>query len=312
MKTLIKFLMVMTILIICVAIQSEADREYTTNDLINLFILESKQEQDLALSEYDKLVSEFENERRSLELNEMFNSFYDSAEAYQEKQRNEIMGQVEDVMSENREIASSIEKGILGDLDSLRRNAAQYDINLERINRLLEKSDSLVLGNRKALNISKLEELQERLKQYGNNSDKKASYSESSSGMLIGSIEDLQFPVEEVDSIASGFGNRVDRKSGTSVEFNPGLDFDVSKDSKVFSLFRGTVLTTGETGLSGKFVRISHGGGVIMLYTHLNNVLVSNGQAVEQYQCIGSTDASGLHVALYFDGIPVDLGILYE
>ena len=83
MKTRIIFLIVVVICTNCAVIRSEAERDYTTNDLINLFILESKREQDLALSEYDKLVSEFENERRSLELNEIFNSFYDSAEAYQ-------------------------------------------------------------------------------------------------------------------------------------------------------------------------------------------------------------------------------------
>ncbi|CAB3389851.1 peptidoglycan DD-metalloendopeptidase family protein [Kyrpidia spormannii] len=77
-------------------------------------------------------------------------------------------------------------------------------------------------------------------------------------------------------------------------ESHPGVDIAAPYGAPVYASNGGRVIFAGwDSGGYGNCVRIDHGNGVVTIYGHMSQVLVSPGQAVAQGQVIGHVGATG-------------------
>ena len=95
----------------------------------------------------------------------------------------------------------------------------------------------------------------------------------------------LKYPVYGA-VLTSEFGWRWGRN-------HDGVDWGCGVGTPIYAADGGTVTYTGWFGGYGLYVEISHGSGVSTAYAHLNDIYVSNGEAVYQGQQIGTSGNTG-------------------
>jgi murein DD-endopeptidase MepM/ murein hydrolase activator NlpD len=111
--------------------------------------------------------------------------------------------------------------------------------------------------------------------------------------------------------VTSGYGVRIDPLTGAP-STHPGLDVGAPTGTPIRSPARGVVLSAGPKGGYGNAVEIDHGDGLVTLYGHASELLVSKGQTVEPGQEIATVGATGratgphLHFEVRVAGRPVD------
>ena len=133
-------------------------------------------------------------------------------------------------------------------------------------------------------------------------------------GPVIGSGE-LWTPFPDVDwrtIMTSEFGYRTDPISGET-RFHGGLDLAMPYGTDIRAAKAGTVtLKVYSNSGYGYHIMIDHGGGLSTLYGHCSELLVSEGQHVEQGQLIARVGSTGYstgphcHFEVRVDGQQVD------
>ena len=104
---------------------------------------------------------------------------------------------------------------------------------------------------------------------------------------------DFIFPSSEQWSISSGFGPR--EIGCQRSKFHPAIDIAMPIGEPVLAADGGTVQYAGEAGGYGYTVVIDHGGGTKTRYSHLSEILVGEGQGVNQGETIalsGNSDGN--------------------
>lgn len=117
--------------------------------------------------------------------------------------------------------------------------------------------------------------------------------------------------------IKSYFGNRSQPISGAST-YHKGIDIGASINSVVIAPANGKVIFADWEDKNnhnkgyGQYIKIDHGNGLISLYGHLNQMLVSVGQYVSAQSQIGLVGSTGnstgphLHFGIYNNGVAVN------
>lgn len=122
---------------------------------------------------------------------------------------------------------------------------------------------------------------------------------------------DLRFPVQGYFNLTSPFGLRVHPITG-EVSFHRGLDFGAPEGVYVYALWSGEVRKARNTPSGGNTIEIEHEDGLSTRYLHLSEMLVKEGDVVNQYTPIGRVGSTGnstgshLHLEVWLDGEPVD------
>lgn len=114
------------------------------------------------------------------------------------------------------------------------------------------------------------------------------------------------------DKVTSEFGYR-DNPTGAGGEGHTGLDMGVPLGTPVRAVKAGRVLFVRykRTGY-GYHVAIDHGGGLVTLYAHCSEILVTEGQEVAAGDVIAKSGSTGrstgphLHLEVIQDGVPQD------
>ena len=94
-----------------------------------------------------------------------------------------------------------------------------------------------------------------------------------------------------------------------------GMDIAAPQDSIIGAAGDGIVTATGDYYFNGNTVFIDHGQGFVTMYCHLNEIGVTDGQAVVAGEQIGKVGATGrvtgahLHFGTYLNGNAVDPAI---
>ncbi|MEO0704155.1 MAG: M23 family metallopeptidase [Cyanobacteria bacterium J06649_5] len=104
---------------------------------------------------------------------------------------------------------------------------------------------------------------------------------------------DFIFPATEQWSISSGYGPR--EIGCQRSKFHPAIDIAMPIGESVLAADGGTVQYAGEAGGYGYTVVIDHGGGTKTRYSHLSEILVGEGQGVNQGDAIalsGNSDGN--------------------
>ena len=112
------------------------------------------------------------------------------------------------------------------------------------------------------------------------------------------------------DKVTSEFGYR-QNPTGAGSEGHTGLDMGVPLGTEVRAVKDGKVLFVRykQTGY-GYHVAIDHGGGMVTLYGHCSEILVTEGQTVTAGQMIARSGSTGrstgphLHLEVIQDGVP--------
>ncbi len=118
-------------------------------------------------------------------------------------------------------------------------------------------------------------------------------------------------PLAGEPRVASPFGYRVDPFLGRPA-LHTGVDLVEPYGAEIRATGAGQVVHAGPMGGYGLMVEIDHGDGLTSRYAHLSDVLVGEGDAVEQGAVVGGLGSTGratgphLHYEVRIDGEPVD------
>ncbi len=109
------------------------------------------------------------------------------------------------------------------------------------------------------------------------------------------------WPLRTDRYITSYFGWRPDPFTG-EYKYHNGMDIYAPKNTPVYAMDGGEVITAGWEGTYGLCVMIDHGNGLVTLYAHLNAITVEDGDLVYQGQQVGKVGdtgrATGYHLHL--------------
>lgn len=93
--------------------------------------------------------------------------------------------------------------------------------------------------------------------------------------------------------ITSKYGKRVAPRDGAST-FHNGVDLATNMGTEIKCPFKGIVKVAGDSGPSGKAVKVVHDNGYVTGYAHLSVINVTLNQRVEQGDILGKTGKSGV------------------
>lgn len=124
------------------------------------------------------------------------------------------------------------------------------------------------------------------------------------------------WPVPGYNTITSFFGNRNAPTAGASTN-HKGIDIACDTGASIVAASAGTVIVSTYNVGEGNYVCIDHGGGVVTVYMHNSQLLVSVGETVTAGQTIALAGSTGYstgphcHFGVRVDGTYVDpLGYL--
>ena len=93
--------------------------------------------------------------------------------------------------------------------------------------------------------------------------------------------------------MSSPFGFRTSPTSGAS-SYHQGVDLAAPANTPIYASRAGVVTTATYSNNAGYYVTINHGDGFSSIYMHMNNYVVSSGQAVSAGQLIGYVGRTGI------------------
>ncbi len=141
---------------------------------------------------------------------------------------------------------------------------------------------------------------------------KEEDFTEEESAQLTGSSETVEALAPLASGVlTSGYGKRIHPLDGTE-EFHTGVDIAAPLGAALLAVCDGTVTEVGEDSRLGKYVRLSHGGGIEILYGHCQEVVAVSGTSVragERVALVGSTGVSTgshVHIRVDLDGVHCD------
>ncbi len=107
----------------------------------------------------------------------------------------------------------------------------------------------------------------------------------------------LQWPVAPV-LVTSAYGDRLHPIHG-EYRFHAGTDLAAEPSQSVYAAETGTVVFSGWNGGHGKQVEVQHDGHLTTRYSHLEALLVHNGQHVKRGDLLGLAGQTGLATGVH-------------
>jgi len=129
--------------------------------------------------------------------------------------------------------------------------------------------------------------------------------------LALATVLDLGWPVDAAFAVSSDYGERVDPVTGKT-RFHNGVDLAVPVGTSVHAPRDGAVSAATEDGISGRYIVLDHGHGVLTSYCHLSEHQVAAGDEVALADPIGLSGNTGrstgphLHYVVRVGGRTVD------
>lgn len=111
--------------------------------------------------------------------------------------------------------------------------------------------------------------------------------------------------------VTSYFGYRENPTQG-GMGFHLGVDIGAEEGTPVAAMFYGVVTAAGQSSSYGNYVKIFHGNGMEVMYTHCQEILVQKdtviraGEIVARVGSTGDSTGNHLHVEVHVDGVAYD------
>ena len=102
----------------------------------------------------------------------------------------------------------------------------------------------------------------------------------------------LCWPAQSSTRITSPFGMRLHPVLKVN-KMHTGIDIGAAKGTNILAANDGVVITAGWNNSYGYMVMIDHGGGIVTLYAHSSQLLVSKGDKVKRGQVIALVGSTG-------------------
>ena len=112
-----------------------------------------------------------------------------------------------------------------------------------------------------------------------------------SEGDYIGGI--MKWPVTGHTRISSPYGNRIHPILKTN-RFHSGIDIPAPTGTNIVAAAAGRVAFAGTQGGYGRTIILDHGGGIMTLYAHNSQLMVSEGAQVTQGSVIAKAGSTGM------------------
>lgn len=112
-------------------------------------------------------------------------------------------------------------------------------------------------------------------------------------------------------TLTSGYGWRSDPFSGERA-FHSGVDLAAGAGTPILPAMSGVVYRTAQSKEYGNYLQISHPGGVMTLYAHMEYIFVHAGQQVDLNTVLGTVGSTGnatgphLHLEVLWNGVRYD------
>ncbi len=119
------------------------------------------------------------------------------------------------------------------------------------------------------------------------------------------------WPLPGDPEVGDGFGPRIPPIKGAST-FHKGVDIGGKLGAQIVASLAGKVVRASWNSTGGNHVYIDHGNGYLTRYLHMSQILVKEGQYVQQGQVIGLVGNTGvstaphLHFSVYKNNVAVD------
>jgi murein DD-endopeptidase MepM/ murein hydrolase activator NlpD len=133
----------------------------------------------------------------------------------------------------------------------------------------------------------------------------------------VGKAMDSAWPVSPRWPLTSGFGERTHPTLGRR-HFHNGVDIGLPSGAPVRASLPGRVSCACEDRVSGRYVVLDHGDALVSVYCHASQLLVEDGQEVEQGELLALSGSTGrstgphLHYGVRLGGTWVDPVLLYN
>ncbi len=220
------------------------------------------------------------------------------------------------VLNELKEAKKSIEEK-KAELDKIIASEKEKEKELEIANKELKAQSDKQQQYVKELD-SNIEELKKELDKIEREEDalraeiaKKAA-SQSGSNVpksYVGGT--FTWPAPGVTTITSPYGYRI-HPTTKQYKLHTGIDIACGMGHDIVAAADGVVVISGNHTAYGKYISINHGGGIVTLYGHNSQLLVSVGQSVKKGQLIAKAGSTGwstgphLHFEVIINGATVN------
>ncbi len=230
-----------------------------------------------------------------------------------------------DAVTGDREDLVSHFTALEADREEIARSAENAIIDAERQQRELEIS-LVILDQRIVAKETLQDELQERIAEY-EEEVREFEREQYLLAILIDNLiaEELRNSAPELtEESAAGFIMPIEGTIGSrdfGVHVHPifgtermhnGVDIGCVMDQPIWAAKAGSVISSGWRNGYGNTVMIEHEGGIVTVYAHLNQVLVSSGHSVNIGELIGKCGSTGwstgphLHFETRVGSVPHD------
>lgn len=197
---------------------------------------------------------------------------------------------VEDAKAE-LESNRSEQQTLMADLESKRSSLETQQSEVDALAQRLSSELTQTKEEAAALEAER-DALSEELRQISIQSSQNSGSNGSSGGGNATPTGSLTWPCPAYRSISSPFGYRIHPILGYS-KLHTGVDLSASTGVDVLAADGGTVIKSRYNSSYGNYVAIDHGNGMVTLYAHMSQRLVSVGQTVSAGQVIGKVGSTG-------------------
>lgn len=231
------------------------------------------------------------------------------------KRDSELIDSIEESVAEverlNKEIKDSeaqleadkaeIEKTkteVEADRAEVEKSKATLEESKQKVESLLSEALSYIdkIDRQSKSYTSLINEYESQIEQFEREIDDIIQKAASRGNGTVTEVDGLICPLQYSDTyVSSGYGYRTDPISGAQ-KFHYGLDLCVGSSTygrSVSAAASGTVLISTYHAINGNYIAIDHGNGVVTVYCHCSQLLVSVGATVTQGQTIAYAGSTG-------------------
>lgn len=230
----------------------------------------------------------------------------------QEERLKELQNDIKYYQQKNITLSNNISNNLLTlDRDSLCKLDVEYKNNIDKINEKIDIVNDFIFEYKQEEMSYDLSSYQQAIREA--REERKIAIN----AYEVGDVSNIKFILPKKELI-QGYGYHVDTADTSVIKFFPGDYYKASIGTDVKALFNGTVTSVGHSKTNGNYIVVACDNTVKYLYTHLRDILVSEGMNVRQYDVIATTGDTGqscimpgLFVSLYLNGVAYDVDKLF-
>ena len=302
-------------LVVCLLTPSVKVYADDTETLMNIYGLTLGKPDKSGLEEQ---ISLLEDSLQSMQIQQEMNTEYNSVlEQFMERVKEKtdlILNDVEIYQDKNKDLSDKIQSEILSaDIDTLLQYDKVYKTNTGYADDLLSSLNNYDYDySYRSLSVD-VDSIEKELE------EAKTLYVDSIDTYDLGDVTNLKWIMSNDMYRTSPYGYRLDPLNKEVVRFHSGTDYRAVIGTEIYALFNGVVTGCGWSDSAGYFVTVQCGENIRYFVCHLSEILVKEGDKVNQYDLIGLSGNTGyrttgphLHIALYINGDSVDIHPLFK